>query len=831
MIYKVVLSLMLGMSAHGVRFSSLLRTAGLSNKKTATADPYEWELVSNPVSGNSCYSLSDTIPTTEKVLTVRDSGCVGFSDNSKKCRSGFPFYRFVGGPSNCVDCLDAGRCQMMCLSKGLDAAALLLDKTTHNPVECRCGATKKNLSVWGILKSASDDGEINFGPVHSLLPPTVNSAIPSDDARCAMYMYVYKDAREDDGGVPDQFVDITADDETYIRSIVSGVADLDDVEDSSKTFALPINEAMKKRLSLWLSENPTNKLPIDEIFVEQVSSLDTAAGQDPKCKDVDEPANCADDALQSVLNVNNIQMGTYVDGSGYDYTPAYANLLMSVPYKQLLSLYQGTTQPVSAGGVSYRASGFCAPANIQQKCPITCGVCESYDRPAKVATKYNTWIKNKNLSTGVITIPILINRNNPLVTSALQTLLTQAVAIVAQVSCVNFTIVDTVSPSDLYVNVTVDVGPDGKPSGCMADPPGLAESPSSPITLTIGGCSFNSKPLGSLVHELLHVLSLVHTQMRSDRDDYIQMNPVIVKKFFEANFFLEPYSFVGSDGNYSPYDYGSIMHYTRTQAADVNAYKAHPELGGTFTLIKPLQSGVTLGQRTAMSDLDIKEINTVNMCGGVIAANPATFGQTSSTTTTTTTSAPRSSGSVRTPPASVPSSNGTASAWDGWDKDIETIANAIDAILTNSQINLNEKQTDTLEAMIGTQKKLYDIFDNAITNQNLKLGWRELIVSFAKNVLTIIGESRTGITNFDSGKNDDQEGILDVGAISQLETVIKTTVALYSKLNSFAKTLPGAISMHERIDEKHPSDQGPVTVYGNVGHHRTPRYRSRAPQA
>jgi hypothetical protein len=829
MILRVALPLLIAGHVWSLRLSTLLRNTGLGNKKTATADPYEWELVSNPVSGNSCFSLSENVPTTEKLLTVRDSSCVGFSEESKKCRSGFPFYRFLGGPSNCVDCLDAGRCQMMCLSKGLDAAALILDRTTHNPVECRCGATKKNLSIWGILKSASDDGQINFGPVHSLLPPTVNSAIPSDDTRCAMYMYVYKDAREDDGGVPDQFVDITADDETYIRSIVSGVEGLNDVEDSGKDFAVLINKAMHDRLQLWLSANPSNKYPIDEIFVEQISTLDTAAGQDPKCKDVDEPPNCADDALQSVLNVNNIKMGDFVDGSGYDYTPAYANLLMTVPYKQLLSLYQGATQPITAGGFSYRSSGFCSSPTILQKCRITCGVCESYDRPAKVATKYNTWMRNKNPTTGVITIPILMNKNNPLVTSALQTLVLQAAAIVGQVSCVNFTGVDSVGPNDLYVNVTVDVGPDGKPSGCMADPPGLAESPSTPITLTIGGCSFNSKPLGSLVHELLHVLSLVHTQMRSDRDDYIQMNPIIVKKFFEANFFLEPYSFVGSDGNYSPYDYGSIMHYTRTQAADVTQYKANPQLGGTFSLLKPLQNGVTLGQRTAMSNLDISEVNTVNMCGGVIASNPATFWTVSGGSSSTT--VPRSAGSITTTTTTQPpSTSGTKNAWDGWGKDIETIADAIDSVLTNSQINLNEKQTDALEGMIETQKKLYDVFNNAITKQNLKLGWRELIVSFAKSVLAIIGESRNGITQFDAGKNEDQSGILDMAAISQLEKVIKTTVSLYSKLDTYAKTLPGAISMHEKVDKKHPSVEGPVTVYGGNSHRR-PRYRSRIPQA
>ena len=801
-----------------VRFTTLLRNAGLLNQKTATADPYEWKLVTNPVSGNSCYSLSDNIPTTEKAFSIRDTSCVGFTDKSKKCRSGFPFYRFVGGPSTCVDCLDAGRCQMMCLSKGLDAAALILDRSTHNPVECRCGATRKNLSIWGILKSASDDGKVNFGPVHSLLPPTVNSAIPSEDERCAMYMYVYDDAREDDGGVPDQFVDITADDETYIRSIVAGTESTDNVEDSTKDFGFLVNKAIKDRLSLWLSENPSNKFPIDEIFVEQVSSLDTSAGQDPKCKNIDEPPACADDAMQSLLNINNIQIGTEVEGSGYDYTPAYANLLMTIPYKQLLSLYQGTTQPITSGGFSYRPSGFCTPASTQQRCPITCGVCMSYDRPARVATKYNTWINNKDAKTGVITIPILTNRNNPLVTSSLQTMLVQAAAIVAQVSCVNFTTVDTVGPNDLYVNVTVDLGPDGKPSGCMADPPGLAESHASPITLTIGGCSFNSRPLGSLVHELLHVLSLVHTQMRSDRDDYIQMNPIIVKKFFEANFFLEPYSFVGSDGNYSPYDYGSIMHYTRTQAADVTQFRAHPELGGTFTLLKPLQNGVTLGQRTAMSDLDIAEVNAINMCGGVIASNPATFfGSGSSTTTTTTT--PVAASGAGSPSIATPSSSTNPSAWDGWESDIETIANAIDAILVNSQISLNEKQTDTLQAMIETQKKLFEVFDKAIKKQNLKLGWREMIVSFAKNVLVIIGESRTGITKFAAGKNEDQDGILDMAAISQLEIVIKTTISLYAKLDAYAKTIPGAINLHEK---KHSS----VNVYGGESHRR-PRYRSR----
>jgi hypothetical protein len=431
-----------------------------------------------------------------------------------------------------------------------------------------------------------------------------------------------------------------------------------------------------------------------------------------------------------------------------------------------------------------------------------------YDRPSQVATKFNTWYMNKDMSTGVVGIPILMNRNDPHITPQIQSLVEQAAAIISQTTCVKFSPMDQISPLDRYVNVTVDLDSNGNPSGCMAMPPGLAELPSTPTSLSVGGCLGNAKPLGSLVHELLHVLSLVHTQMRTDRDDYIRMNPEIVRHFFEENFFLTPYSFDGADGNYSPYDYGSIMHYTRTQAADPIAYRARPELGGTFSVLKTLSNGITLGQRNAMSALDMSEVNTIYTCNGVIAGDPKTF-KTASQLPTIGTLAPRPTVDV-TPILSTPSPTtptqppvGTSiapsttqsppdSKLSGWQDDIKLIADSIDRILGNQNIYLNDKQLDLLQDMLKNQRLLFDVFSAA--ESTLRLGWRDLIVQFATNVYKLIGISRKGISDFDSGKNSDQEGILDFGAINDLEKIITATKKLYAKLDSFSKTIPGAIT-------------------------------------
>ena len=69
----------------------------------------------------------------------------------------------------------------------------------------------------------------------------------------------------------------------------------------------------------------------------------------------------------------------------------------------------------------------------------------------------------------------------------------------------------------------------------------------------------------------------------------------------EPNF--KKYTHVLEQKYHSPYDYGSIMHYSQ-KAFDKN---------GRDTIV-PKQRGVTIGQRKGLSEVDIKELNTF-YCG------------------------------------------------------------------------------------------------------------------------------------------------------------------------------------------------------------------------
>ncbi|WP_158622199.1 M12 family metallopeptidase [Corallococcus sp. CA047B] len=105
-------------------------------------------------------------------------------------------------------------------------------------------------------------------------------------------------------------------------------------------------------------------------------------------------------------------------------------------------------------------------------------------------------------------------------------------------------------------------------------------------------CSF-----GSILHELGHAIGLYHEQSRKDRDQFIQVH--------EQNFAdcLDEFDKVQEDVN-SPYDYGSIMHYSRFSSCskvDPNTQNRLP----LFTATQTVPSGVQIGQRAELSDSDI----------------------------------------------------------------------------------------------------------------------------------------------------------------------------------------------------------------------------------
>lgn len=105
------------------------------------------------------------------------------------------------------------------------------------------------------------------------------------------------------------------------------------------------------------------------------------------------------------------------------------------------------------------------------------------------------------------------------------------------------------------------------------------------------GCS-----TGNAIHEIGHALGLWHEQSREDRDSFIRIRWENITSGTEHNFNQH----ITDGDDIGGYDYGSIMHY--------GAYAFSKNGQPT---IEPLQSGVTIGQRTALSAVDIAAIHAM----------------------------------------------------------------------------------------------------------------------------------------------------------------------------------------------------------------------------
>jgi hypothetical protein len=119
------------------------------------------------------------------------------------------------------------------------------------------------------------------------------------------------------------------------------------------------------------------------------------------------------------------------------------------------------------------------------------------------------------------------------------------------------------------------------------------------VNLQVPGCV---KKIGTIIHELLHVVGFLHEQNREDRDKFVKIVKQNVIKEYEGNF--EKAKKGDTDSFGVGYDYGSVMHYSTTAFSK----------NGLPTIEAKQKTKQKPGQREGFSIKDIKKVNYMYNC-------------------------------------------------------------------------------------------------------------------------------------------------------------------------------------------------------------------------
>ncbi|XP_030646994.1 high choriolytic enzyme 1-like [Chanos chanos] len=116
------------------------------------------------------------------------------------------------------------------------------------------------------------------------------------------------------------------------------------------------------------------------------------------------------------------------------------------------------------------------------------------------------------------------------------------------------------------------------------------------LSLSVNYCLYS----GVIQHELNHALGFYHEQNRSDRDQYVRINWENIQSDAAYNFKKRDTDNLGT-----PYDYSSLMHYSRM------SYATHYSKETITPIPDP---SVQIGQKYKLSDTDILRINKLYHC-------------------------------------------------------------------------------------------------------------------------------------------------------------------------------------------------------------------------
>ncbi|XP_056241994.1 hatching enzyme 1.2-like [Seriola aureovittata] len=115
------------------------------------------------------------------------------------------------------------------------------------------------------------------------------------------------------------------------------------------------------------------------------------------------------------------------------------------------------------------------------------------------------------------------------------------------------------------------------------------------ISLRRNGCLHTD----TVQHEALHALGFHHEQVRSDRDQYVNILFQNIRSGVESNFRKVQTNNLGT-----PYDFQSVMHYSKFAFSK----------NGQPTIVAKSDPNLNFGQATSMSANDIARVNRLYQC-------------------------------------------------------------------------------------------------------------------------------------------------------------------------------------------------------------------------
>jgi len=111
--------------------------------------------------------------------------------------------------------------------------------------------------------------------------------------------------------------------------------------------------------------------------------------------------------------------------------------------------------------------------------------------------------------------------------------------------------------------------------------------------------------IGSIIHELLHVLGFEHQHVAQNRDEFVKIQWNNINPEYNINFLNTDTTTQWHDFG-EEYDYESLMHYLPTAFTK----------NGQPTIVALKEGAVNMGQRHYLSEKDIRKLNKMYKCPG-----------------------------------------------------------------------------------------------------------------------------------------------------------------------------------------------------------------------